>query len=211
MDLSPRPLLAVTASAVLHGRQSAGGCASNEMIASFPSARFCVTPKIMKKSIKVTPKKKRGRPATGRDPHVTSRMASELIVEVEAWATANDTTRSAAIRRLVELGLEVKTQARRVSSPAGSCAHGNSPQRRSKGDRPQRARRRTSPAQTPAHHGSARIPRRSGRTAEGEGKMTMRLHERIHAMRQPRRRLPLRDRLRSRRRLVGLGLKVKEK
>ena len=41
--------------------------------------------------------------------------------------------------------------------------------------------------------------------------MTMRLHERIHAMRQRRRRLPLRDRLRSRRRLVGLGLKVKGK
>jgi hypothetical protein len=41
--------------------------------------------------------------------------------------------------------------------------------------------------------------------------MTMRLHERIHAMRQRRRRLPLRDRLRSRRRLVELGLKAKGK
>jgi hypothetical protein len=76
--------------------------------ASFPSARFCVTPKIMKKTIKVTPKKKRGRPATGRDPHVTSRMPPDLIAEVEAWATANETTRSEAIRRLVELGLTVK-------------------------------------------------------------------------------------------------------
>jgi hypothetical protein len=45
--------------------------------------------------------------------------------------------------------------------------------------------------------------------AEGEGKMTMRLHERIHAMNQRRRRLPLRDRLRSRRRLVELGLRAK--
>jgi hypothetical protein len=36
----------------------------------------------------------------------------------------------------------------------------------------------------------------------------MRLHGRIHAMRQRRRRLPLRDRLRSRRRLVELGLKA---
>jgi hypothetical protein len=62
----------------------------------------------MKKSIKVTPKKKRGRPATGRDPHVTSRMPPELIAEVEAWSTANDTTRSEAIRRLVELGLKAK-------------------------------------------------------------------------------------------------------
>jgi hypothetical protein len=62
----------------------------------------------MGKSIKVTPKKTRGRPATGRDPHVTARMPSALIVEVEAWAVANDASRSEAIRRLVEIGLEVK-------------------------------------------------------------------------------------------------------
>jgi hypothetical protein len=37
----------------------------------------------------------------------------------------------------------------------------------------------------------------------------MSLHGRIHAMRQRRRRLPLRDRLRSRRRLVELGLNAK--
>jgi hypothetical protein len=66
----------------------------------------------MKKSIKVTPKKRRGRPATGRDPHVTSRMPSGLIAEVEAWAAANDTTRSEAIRQLVEFGLTAKTKAR---------------------------------------------------------------------------------------------------
>jgi hypothetical protein len=71
----------------------------------------------MKKSIKVTPKKRRGRPATGRDPHVTSRMPPGLLAEVEAWATANDTTRSEAIRRLVELGLTVKTPARPASKP----------------------------------------------------------------------------------------------
>src|SRR3954463_6692864 len=74
-------------------------------VRSVPSARFSVTPIIMKKSIKVTPKKRRGRPATGRDPHVTSRMPPELIFEVEAWSAANETTRSEAIRRLVELGL----------------------------------------------------------------------------------------------------------
>jgi hypothetical protein len=91
--------------------QSRGG--SN----SFPLARFSVTPKIMKKSIKVTPKKKRGRPATGRDPHVTSRMPPGLIAEVETWATANDTNRSEAIRRLVELGLKIKTPARLISKP----------------------------------------------------------------------------------------------
>ena len=68
----------------------------------------------MKRSIKVTPKK-RGRPATGRDPHVTSRMPQPLIDQVEAWAATNDTGRSEAIRRLVELGLEVKTTTRPVS------------------------------------------------------------------------------------------------
>jgi hypothetical protein len=62
----------------------------------------------MKKSIKVIPKKRRGRPATGRDPHVTSRMPQPLIDQVEAWASANDATRSEAFRRLVELGLKAK-------------------------------------------------------------------------------------------------------
>jgi hypothetical protein len=59
----------------------------------------------MKRSIKVTPKKKRGRPATGRDPHVTARMPPTLVADVEAWAAANETSRSDAFRRLVELGL----------------------------------------------------------------------------------------------------------
>jgi hypothetical protein len=62
----------------------------------------------MKKSIKVAPKKRRGRPATGKDPHIAARMPAPLIAEVEAWAAANDTTRSEAFRRLVELGLKAK-------------------------------------------------------------------------------------------------------
>jgi hypothetical protein len=65
----------------------------------------------MKRPIKVTPKKKRGRPATGRDPHVTSRMPQRLIEKVEAWAAANATGRSEAIRRLVERGLAVGAKA----------------------------------------------------------------------------------------------------
>jgi hypothetical protein len=35
-------------------------------------------------------------------------MPKALIAEVEAWAAANDTTRSNAIRRLVEIGLKSK-------------------------------------------------------------------------------------------------------
>jgi hypothetical protein len=35
-------------------------------------------------------------------------MPQPLIDQVEAWAAANDTSRSDAFRRLVELGLRVK-------------------------------------------------------------------------------------------------------
>ena len=58
----------------------------------------------MKKSIKGMPKR-RGRPATGKDPQVVMRMPVELIKRLEKWAKANDITRSEAIRRLVEQGL----------------------------------------------------------------------------------------------------------
>jgi hypothetical protein len=75
----------------------------------FPSACNYGTTIFMKKSIKVAPKKPRGRPSTGgRDPHVTIRMPTALIAEADAWAVANDAGRSEAIRRLVELGLKVK-------------------------------------------------------------------------------------------------------
>jgi hypothetical protein len=58
----------------------------------------------MRKSIKVTPKK-RGRPATGRNPFLTARVPQEAIDAIEAWAVANEISRSEAIRRLLELGL----------------------------------------------------------------------------------------------------------
>jgi len=59
----------------------------------------------MKKLIKVAPKRG-GRPSTrGRDPHLAPRMPSALIAKVEAWAAANNTSRSDAFRQLVELGL----------------------------------------------------------------------------------------------------------
>ena len=73
----------------------------------------------MKRSIKVAPKKRRGRPATGKDPHIAARMPPELIANVEAWASANDTSRSDAFRRLVELGLTVKAPSRRRVSRQG--------------------------------------------------------------------------------------------
>ena len=67
----------------------------------------------------MAPKKRgRGRPPTGgRDPHVTIRMPQALIDEADAWATSNDTARSDAIRRLVELGLTVRGRPKQ-SAPA---------------------------------------------------------------------------------------------
>jgi hypothetical protein len=69
----------------------------------------------MKKSIKVAPKKRRGRPATGKDPHIAARMPAALIAQVEAWAAANNTNRSNAFRRLVEIGL---TRSKSVRPPS---------------------------------------------------------------------------------------------
>jgi hypothetical protein len=62
----------------------------------------------MAKSIKVNPKKGRGRPATGRDPVSAVRLPVELSAAVDKWAEDNEANRSEAIRRLVELGLKAK-------------------------------------------------------------------------------------------------------
>jgi len=43
-------------------------------------------------------------------------MPATLMAEVEAWATANDVSRSEAICRLVELGLMAKAKPTRVNA-----------------------------------------------------------------------------------------------
>jgi hypothetical protein len=70
----------------------------------------------MGKSIKVH-QKKRGRPATGRDPAVTIRLPKEVLDAVEEWAARQDDSpaRSPAIARLVEIGLTIKTKAKQPS------------------------------------------------------------------------------------------------
>jgi hypothetical protein len=70
----------------------------------------------MAKSIKVN-QKKRGRPATGRDPVSAVRLPAELAAAVDHWGEAHEANRSEAIRRLVELGLKVKTPAKALSKP----------------------------------------------------------------------------------------------
>jgi Ribbon-helix-helix protein, copG family len=50
--------------------------------------------------------KKRGRPATGKDPMVAMRQPVELTRRIDAWAKANgEASRSEAMRRLLETGL----------------------------------------------------------------------------------------------------------
>jgi hypothetical protein len=61
----------------------------------------------MSKSIAVT-RKKRGRPATGQDPFLTARVPQAMIGAIEAWAGANEISRSEAVRRLLEIGLAAK-------------------------------------------------------------------------------------------------------
>jgi hypothetical protein len=60
-----------------------------------------------RKAIQVIPKK-RGRPATGRDPVTAVRLPIKMRKQIDAWAKAQPEpapSRSEAIRRLVELGL----------------------------------------------------------------------------------------------------------
>jgi hypothetical protein len=65
----------------------------------------------MKKSISVN-KKSRGRPkkAGGVDPVSAVRLPSDLTDEVDAWGEKRELNRSEAIRRLVEIGLKVKSK-----------------------------------------------------------------------------------------------------
>jgi hypothetical protein len=68
------------------------------------SLYFGIT-QFMAKSIVVTPKK-RGRPATGRDPVMTVRLPEELIGRLKAYAKRNNQTRSEALRELIERSLK---------------------------------------------------------------------------------------------------------
>lgn len=66
----------------------------------------------MSKSIKAKPKK-RGRPATGKDPMVGFRFPAPMIEAIREFAAAEGVSRSEAARRLVELGLKARPAKRR--------------------------------------------------------------------------------------------------
>jgi hypothetical protein len=65
----------------------------------------------VKSSTKNVVRKRPGRPATGQDPVTAIRLSKELRETVDKWAASQDDEpgRSEAIRRLVELGLTVRT------------------------------------------------------------------------------------------------------
>jgi hypothetical protein len=65
----------------------------------------------MGKSIKYKQKKLgRGMPPTGQDRMVGARLPDDTISAIDLWAEAESLSRSEAIRRLVEIGLKVKSQ-----------------------------------------------------------------------------------------------------
>jgi hypothetical protein len=84
-------------------------------VSSFPSACFYGSTVIMKKSIKVAPKRRGRPPAGGRDPGVHIRLPESMLATIDARSVEDGTSRSEAIRRLVDLGLTVKTPARPAS------------------------------------------------------------------------------------------------
>jgi len=59
--------------------------------------------------------KKRGRPATGQDPHVSLRLPAETISAIDAWAAqqSDEPTRSEALRRLIDMSLQAGSWSRR--------------------------------------------------------------------------------------------------
>jgi|ERR1700722_1860175 metal-responsive CopG/Arc/MetJ family transcriptional regulator len=63
----------------------------------------------MAKSIKVH-QKKRGRPATGRDPAITVRLPQTLMIKIEQWGAIRELTRSEAIRGILEQALAPPSQ-----------------------------------------------------------------------------------------------------
>ena len=64
----------------------------------------------MAKSTKSVIQKTCGRPATGVDPLVALRFPVTTIAVIDARAAKDEISRSEAIRRLVEIGLEAKSK-----------------------------------------------------------------------------------------------------
>jgi hypothetical protein len=66
----------------------------------------------MKTARKTGTKKQRGRPATGQGVQIGTRWPESTVTAIDVWASRQEDSpaRSEAIRRLVEIGLTVKTK-----------------------------------------------------------------------------------------------------
>ena len=53
-----------------------------------------------------TPSRKRGRPAGGRDPHITARLPEEMIRDLDRLAHERRATRSEVLRDLLRPALD---------------------------------------------------------------------------------------------------------
>jgi hypothetical protein len=70
------------------------------------------------------PPKRRGRPATGRDPEVKVRIPPHIIEAIDRWAGKfRDLGRPAAIRALLELGLRAGRKKNEAVDPKGYRLH----------------------------------------------------------------------------------------
>jgi hypothetical protein len=63
--------------------------------------------------MKTVSPKRLGRPATGRDPLVAVRLPEDLLAKVTRWANIYGMDRSAALRSLIDLGLQAPAKKRR--------------------------------------------------------------------------------------------------
>lgn len=72
-------------------------------------------------STQMVARRGRGRPATGKDPILTTRMPQDLIRQIEIWADAHALSRSEAIRRLICASLNRVIETKRKRSLAASA------------------------------------------------------------------------------------------
>jgi hypothetical protein len=88
------------------------------------------------------PKRKPGRPATGRDPLITLRLPRDLGLRIEGWQKRYDgMSRSTAIRCLLELGLHAPSKkAAEVVDPKNAFGEWVPPKRYKRTDPPKSKR-----------------------------------------------------------------------
>jgi Arc/MetJ-type ribon-helix-helix transcriptional regulator len=76
------------------------------------------------------PKRKRGRPATGRDPLITLRIPEELASQIDEWrARYEGMDRSAALRILLQRGLQASAEIDRDMQQAAEPPWSDEPRR----------------------------------------------------------------------------------